>query len=70
MGLGFGVDRLEQAELDLRGMLGEERKVHAFAIPRRTERIGITWPNAHGVSFLRMWYVWLMGRARHATREG
>jgi hypothetical protein len=60
MGLGLRVDRIEQAELDLHGMLGEERNVHAPAISRHAERIGITWPNAHGVPFRRVWYVWVM----------
>jgi len=54
MGLGGGVDRIEQAEFNLRGMLGEERKVHAFAIPRRAERRRMAWPNAHEVPFLCM----------------
>jgi hypothetical protein len=50
-------------------MLGEERKVHALAIPRRAERIGFTWPNAHWVPFRSMRYV-CMGDGGASERAG
>ena len=37
--LDFGVDRVEQAELDAGGVLGEQREVDADAVPGGAERI-------------------------------
>src|SRR5262245_5354224 len=42
-----GSDRIEQAELDLFGMRGEQREVGASAIGRCPERIGRPRRNAH-----------------------
>jgi hypothetical protein len=38
---------VEQAELDSVGALREQGEVHSFAVPRRSERIGLARPNAH-----------------------
>src|SRR3954464_6102845 len=37
--------RIEQAQLNLLGMLGKERKVHAFSIPGGAQRIRFTRPD-------------------------
>src|SRR5262249_56511070 len=39
--------RIEQAELDLRGVFGEEGEIDAATIPRSPERMRQTGPNAH-----------------------
>jgi hypothetical protein len=36
---------IEQAQIDLLGMLGEERKVDTFAVPHGTQRVGLSWPD-------------------------
>ena len=42
----FGVGRIEQAELDSRRMLGEQREVDADAVPGRAQRIRRARPDA------------------------
>ena len=36
---------IEQAQLDLRGVRGEQREIYALAIPGGTARVGLTGPN-------------------------
>ncbi len=39
---------VEEAQLDLAGVLGEDREVDTGPIPRRTQRVGVTAPDPHG----------------------
>jgi autotransporter-associated beta strand protein len=43
-GLAGGVGRVEEAEFDTCGVLGEEGEIHAVAIPGGAERRGFSWP--------------------------
>ena len=42
------VEGVEQAQLDLGGVLGEQREVDAGPVPGRAERVGLARPDAHG----------------------
>jgi hypothetical protein len=39
------INRIEKTQLDLRGVLGEEREVHACAVPSRTQRVRLSGPH-------------------------
>src|SRR4029453_13821548 len=44
------VGRVEEAELDLGGILRKEREIDALAVPGRPEWIRIPWPYAHSAA--------------------
>ena len=45
---GLTVRLVEEAELDLVGVLGEEREVRALPVPLRSEWERLAWPDPHG----------------------
>ena len=61
--LGGGVGGVEQAELDLRGVFREQRKIYARAIPGRAEGCGLAGPDRVVVDHL-------SGRERGAGSQG